>query len=858
MSLTTVSETSNPLPAPPEGLAYRSASYSNQSYTTTGAFAPGAATRKREDLAWVGSLVLDFDLVDYLSHREGWEGSADAVKARMYRELTATPGALAAAKAEHRAAVLDALSALIQSYRGASMPTFVVDSGWGVHAYFWLTEPTSEQAHIDAARAINKHLVESINAGVGYELADKGVHDAGTRLLRVVGSSNTQAREKAGIDAPQPVVVLPELSTDTARWDMVETWRQLAEQPPARPQVAQAAAAAAPQASAQEDDDAAPVVALPAPSGDVQLDELARVWREALGFFLQRDKALQSSYSTALTKQNSEADMAFACALAGRRVPPCLILVFLAYAVRTHPNDHDGTDYYGRTALNAWQYVRGNEDYDPETNYRLPHPDAVRHLSRGLGDMLIAGVVAQYDPRVSQMLWVDQRTSKIQWEQESDHGRARVHAYHTARDLPLPTTTATGWEFGNNDAQRLCAWVESVYGTNMLRGWRDALGFMVTGLPSRNPVREYLERVAAMVDASPVWSEADGLLDTWLAHAWGLEDTPLLRVISRKWLVGGAARGMNPGVFLKSMLVLVGGQSAGKTTMFRLLGGQHYSSPHTADLGSKDAALECGYSWLLEMEEMSFMSKSTMEHVKRYITTQTDRYRPPYGKEMETFHRGCFYGGSANTMDLLNDPTGADRFWCVELPSAAVCNFEFVRTYRDALWGLAARAWLRLRGTADEVLGINLTREELELLRASNKAFERTDAIEDTLLSAVWARAINRYRDDNTLRVTWEEIRDAMVPKGENPSSILRDLNPSDAARIRQVLERHGFVHRRTWENGRAGRRFWCAPQSWLDAAARGELPPGVAVASSPVPGPRLPLPLPPAMPRGDVGGLVN
>lgn len=844
MHVTNAEAAGKALPTPPDGLNYLTDTYARQVYTTTGCFSPDATARKRADLRWVGCLVLDFDLVDYLAHVGQWsEAKADDRKARMYRELALDGDARAEAKSSHRDVVFAAVLEAIGTFPGGAMPTVVVDSGWGVHLYFWLTAGTDDADTIDAARHINRLLVEHINRRAGYELADKGVHDAGTRLLRVVGSMNTQAKEKAGIDAPMPVEVLERLSAPSARWDLAETIQARANAP--EPAAAPAATVKRPAASAPRQP--TPTVKS---SGDEEIDAQARRYRECLGYFLQGDKALRASYTDALVKQDSEHDMAFACALAARRIPPCLILMFIAYAVREHPNDHDGTDYYGRTALNAWTHVRGAEEMDPDRNYRMPHPDAVLRLRAGMSDMLIASAVAQHDPRIHRMLWVDQRTGKIEWE-HNDKGRALVAAYHAAQALPEPAVTCAGWEFKNTDGQRLCAWVEATYNTNMLRGWRDMLGFMVTVLPSRNPVRDYLERMAAQVEASPDWSQHDTLLDTWMAHVWGLPDTPLLRTISRKWLVGGAARGMNPGVFLKSMLVLVGGQSAGKTTMFRLLGGQHYASPHTADLGSKDAALECGYSWLLEMEEMSFMSKSTMEHVKRYITTQTDRYRPPYGKEMETWHRGCFYGGSANTMDLLNDPTGADRFWCVELPKNAVCDFEFVRTYRDALWGLAARAWMRVRDTPDAVLSINLTREELELLRGSNRDFERTDSVEDALLSAVWARAINRS-DDGGLRVTWEEIRDAMVPKGENPTSILRDLNPADTARIRQVLERHGFVLRRAWEGGRAGRRFWYAPQSWNAALAAGDMPDGVGQSHAI----RVPMPSASIMPGVPLGGV--
>lgn len=831
------------LPLAPDGLEYRPQSLNGQSYVTTGCFQPGATTRRLCDLQAVTVLVLDCDLAPWLARRQSWPETGDAAKARMYAGLAHRPEVLAKVKAAFRAEIEAAVAGLELQWLPAQA-TCIVDSGWGYHLYFWLDRPAVGEEEIRAMRLANKTLVGLLNDAVGYELADKGVHDTGTRILRVAGSENTKTTPAQPVaivggdpDARVSVGLARTLRVQSVKAKRAEKAEQAekAKHPSPAPaededEDAEGGRYASEPSSApdaDEDEDEAPE------SGMYEVEPSSAQRRAAWGYanwVAARSKSVRDAFAKAREegKQSSEKDFALARALAQRRVDPVTIALLLDVTVR-RDEKHDGTDYFQRTAEKAWTTLHGGV-LDPEHNYTMSHPAAVLQITPGMTDARALVQVVQHDPRIMEMLWVDQRNYTIRWD-ASEQGQRRTRAFAAVHPLgpaaDLEADSALAYAFSDVAAQRVCAMIEDCYGIATLAHWRDSAKLIVTALRQRNPVREYLTQCVRDLDTGD-----DGLLDgeplleTWLIRAMGVADTAMNRLLSRKWLVGGAARGLNPGVFTKAMLVLTGGQSAGKTSMFRVLGGEHYGAAHSQQVGSKDAIMESHASWLVEFDEMDHMGKSTAEAIKSYITIQEDKIRLPYGSIVQTMPRSCFFAGTVNKPDMLTDPTGNDRYWCVALPKDARCDFDFVASQRDRIWGLAAREWLRVRqgSTTDRVLAVNLTRDELDLLRASNVAFERVDPIEDTLLAEIWWRGTHGENPERPVwAVTWPELMDLVGGK-----SLMEFTARGNDARIRAVLERRGFALKQArGQDGDRARR-WCPPIEWLYAFQAGTLPTGV------------------------------
>jgi predicted P-loop ATPase len=71
----------------------------------------------------------------------------------------------------------------------------------------------------------------------------------------------------------------------------------------------------------------------------------------------------------------------------------------------------------------------------------------------------------------------------------------------------------------------------------------------------------------------------------------------------------------------------------------------------------------------MEVGELAGMRKAEAETIKLYISKQTDRFRPAYGRRLQEFPRQCIFIGTTNESQFLRDTTGNRRFWVVDTPN---------------------------------------------------------------------------------------------------------------------------------------------------------------------------------------------
>ncbi|MGD9678410.1 MAG: VapE domain-containing protein [Vulcanibacillus sp.] len=184
---------------------------------------------------------------------------------------------------------------------------------------------------------------------------------------------------------------------------------------------------------------------------------------------------------------------------------------------------------------------------------------------------------------------------------------------------------------------------------------------------SFHPIKEYLE--------DQVWDGTDRL-DKLFIDYLGADDTEYVRVTTRKMFVAAVKRIYEPGCKFDQMLVLVGPQGAGKSSLLAKLGRKWFSdSLRTFD--NKEAGEHLQGSWIFEIGELAAMKKAEVEEIKTFLSKTEDKYRVAYDRQVSEFPRKCVFFGTTNNHNFLRDSTGNRRFWPITVNPAKRTKSHF-------------------------------------------------------------------------------------------------------------------------------------------------------------------------------------
>lgn len=287
----------------------------------------------------------------------------------------------------------------------------------------------------------------------------------------------------------------------------------------------------------------------------------------------------------------------------------------------------------------------------------------------------------------------------------------------------------------DSDDAQIRLYLERCYGIDAVRCVEDGLKVVISS-NSYHPVKQYLQSLE--------W-DGEERLDALFVRLFGVPDTEYIRAVTRKAFTAAVARIMRqrPTKF-DNVLVIVGEQGRGKSTVIDKMGGEWFSDSVNT-LKGKEAYESIQGAWLIELGELAGMRKADVEDVKHFVAKKEDRFRVAYGKRTEYFTRRCVFFGTSNTDNYLRDDENR-RFWTVnirgcrsaEFPHARDVHAYFDKMTRAQLW---AEAKFRYSEGEELYLAPEMEAVAAEVADAHLDKDERTGMVAeylDRLLPADW------------------------------------------------------------------------------------------------------------------------
>jgi len=198
-----------------------------------------------------------------------------------------------------------------------------------------------------------------------------------------------------------------------------------------------------------------------------------------------------------------------------------------------------------------------------------------------------------------------------------------------------------------------------------------------------SPIEEYLNSLPIAPDTS--------ILDS-IAEKYFCVKDPIYEMFVRKTLIGAVKRTFEPGCKIDTVMILQGKQGYRKSTFFKVLAGGKYFDDSLGTVSDKDERLKLHQSWFVEWAELeSVFKRRDVSATKAFLSTGTDKIRPPYCRDIEDFNRPSIIVATTNKQEFLADETGNRRFWVI--PVKQRIDTKLLKQERDAIWAAAMLAY---------------------------------------------------------------------------------------------------------------------------------------------------------------------
>lgn len=339
-----------------------------------------------------------------------------------------------------------------------------------------------------------------------------------------------------------------------------------------------------------------------------------------------------------------------------------------------------------------------------------------------------------------------------------------------------------------------------------------------------HPIRDYLKSVRW--DGVP---RAELLFIDYL----GCPDRLYFREVPRMMLIAAVARVFEPGHKWDFAPILEGVEGKRKSSFIEALGKSWFGELSATFHDRKALVEQMQGKWIMELPELTGMSKSEVGDVKAFMSTRADHVRLAYAKRAAKFPRQSVMIGSTNDGKYLASETGNRRFFPIP------CDIDTIDTDRlkaniDQIWAEAYQLYRDLRrkqpfGDLPLYLSNTAAGDEAFQLQASRKIESAADVYAGQLesflndpatLADITGDMSSKFSDSgpNYLRTSvcslmaWQHISDKPYNRGD-----LLDI--STALGKVKGWGRHP-QDRMSFANGvgqqRAFVRTGCGPFEWL------------------------------------------
>ena len=635
-------------------------------YQSTGYFLESAEKYKRQGHeAKATAFLLDCDLVDFLmeEHELSLQQRNDQLDAKKHEMYTADVQTLIDLKNRF----LKYLEDLIIDI--GVEPSVCSWSGWGVHLLWWVPEemgwhqrtgnaPTDQPEYIDFDEIAHRQreFTTAVNKFCGFHFTDAACKDAGTRLLRPLGSFNRKAPER-----PIEVKIVDDLSTgnriSTEQLTQLTSW--------ARKQ-------------------------LDTPSTNNNRPPAQQVAPENTTSTRRPQQARQNNNDDNNT--------------GGGDTQGRFRVEFVPGDIQINLGDNVFTTF--QEIIDNWDNYHDHNNFRPATGrLQVVSPGSQNTVGSAfifrqlnlLNNFHIYTMTSNRN-RTHYRSYTSHNGVYLDFGRQGDSGKKVIYNAANIRKILLSQSHDYVWnqrtmqclrdgkELTNEDFVVLAQTLETrVFQTKKIDpkvAQRALLGACMEN--QIDPLKDYLNNL-------PPWDQNDRI-STLFQHYLKSDEHPLYKVYAEKFLVACIARAFQWGCKVDTCLVLKGEQGVRKSGFFRTICGDKFFLDESIDISNKDGKSLLKQGWFIEFAELESMNGKDVKIIKSFLTKQSDTYRPPYGTKEDKIPRRNVFVGTTNEDRFLKDSTGSRRFWIVECggePNTPVYDEVELSANRDQIWSQA-------------------------------------------------------------------------------------------------------------------------------------------------------------------------